>query len=77
MKAADTSTPTYEARSDVRWHKDKDKHRLVHNSTTYRAAAVRLLVTVAVIIWYALWSFHVTQPYFQSYKYLAHPVYVR
>lgn len=53
------------------------KRFLIHNSSMARPASVQLLVTIAVMLRYALWSFDAMQAYLQSAVMLTRVVYVR
>lgn len=77
IKGIDTPCPVYKARYVVQGHRDREKHRLVQNSSTARPASVHLLVTIFAMRGYVLRSFDVTKVYLQSNTYLSRAVYVR
>lgn len=76
IKGTDTKHPVHKARFVVQRHTDRDKHTLVHNSSTARLASKRLFVSITAMRRYAIWSFHVTKAYLQSAVDLARTLYV-
>ena len=79
LSIKDHGTPQekLKARYVVQGHTDADKNVLVHNTTTLRQASVRLVVSIAAILGYRLWSQDITQAYLQSDDTLVRPVYIR
>lgn len=66
IQYADTQAPLHKACFVVQGQKEKEKHCLIYNSSTVRPTSVRLLVSVAVMGRYVVWSFHVTQVYLKK-----------
>lgn len=61
IKLVDTDKHLYKARFVEQGHPDRDKHIMLHNSSTARPASVRLVVSIAATRGYSLWSFDFTQ----------------
>lgn len=66
LNATDPSNPIHKGRFVVQGNEDKEKHVMVHNSSTARPASVRLLISVASMRGYTLWSLHVTKADIES-----------
>lgn len=77
LKGTDTVSPTYKAPFVVQGHGDREKHMMVHNSSTTRPASVHLLVSVAAMLKFRLRSFGVTKAYLQITTNMVRSVYVR
>lgn len=61
--ATKSSNRMHKARFVVPRHHDKEKHMMVHNSSTIQPASVRLLVSVPAMSTSRLWSLDVTKAY--------------
>ena len=67
----------YKARFVLGGHKDRDKNRIVHNSTTLRHSSVRVWMALATIMGFDIWSSDVTQAYLQAGAKLQRKVFTR
>ena len=77
IKNKDTDDELYKARFVVQGHRDRDKKFLVHDSPNLRQSSIRLLVTVAAIFGFRIWSHDVRQAYLQSAQDLMRKVYLK
>ena len=77
IKDQGTSKEVWKARFIVQGYKDKLKTSLVHNSPTSRQYSTRILVGLAAIFGFRLFSTDVTQAYLQSAEKLMRDVYVK
>lgn len=57
-------------------HRDKQKHLMVHNSTTLEPQSIRLLLFLARALEFDIWTADVTQAYLQSTDPLLRDIYV-
>lgn len=56
IKGVETDRPTYNALSVVQGHADKYKELLVNTASTVRQQSIRMLVTIAAIYWFGIWT---------------------
>lgn len=73
----DSDKESLKARFVVQGHMDKEKDLLVHASTTVSQQAIRLLVSLASIMGFKLWSEDVNLAYIQGAKRVLRKVYVK
>lgn len=76
IKHKDTGETKLKARFVVGGHRDREKRELVHVSNTVKHSSLRLLVAVAAIFGFDLWSMDVRQAYLQAATPLLRDVYV-
>jgi hypothetical protein len=58
-------------------HRDRDKFKLVHNSTTLKQSSIRIITALASILVFLVWSTYIKQAYLQSAEDLKREIYVR
>jgi Reverse transcriptase (RNA-dependent DNA polymerase) len=76
IKNIGTPEEMYKARFVVQGHKDREKAFLTHNSATLRHSSVKLLVSIAAIMGFRIWTHDVTQAYTQAADCLVRDVYL-
>ena len=77
IKQSDDDKEVQKARFALGGHLDREKSSLVHIYTTLRHCSVRILIALAVILGFDVWSSDVTQAYLQSAQNLKRNVFVR
>lgn len=77
IKHSENGDTKLKARFVLGGHRDKEKHSFVHNSVNVKQSSVRILVALATILGFDLWSMDVKQAYLQSASNLRRDVYVR
>ena len=74
--SADGSTK-YKARYVIGGHRDKIKHCMVHGAQTLQSASARLLLALASVLKFSVWSADLKSAYLQSTESLHRRVFVR
>ena len=77
IKNVDTADELFKARFVAQGHRDRDKNTLVHTATSLRHRSIRIIVALAVILGFKLWTQDVKQAFLQSKQPLAREVYIR
>lgn len=62
----ENSNTRYKARFVLGSHRDRDKHSIVHNSSTLRHYSIRMIMALATILGFDIWSADVTQAYLRA-----------
>lgn len=76
IKDVETNEPDYKERFVAQRHRDREKSVLIHNSTTVRQISIRLLLILAAIFGFRIWSIDVNNAYLQSTSQLLSDVYL-
>lgn len=76
LKNTDTPNEKPKARYVAQGHRDKEKFHLVHDITTLRQSSIRLIMSLATIKQFDIFSHDVTQAYLQSEDALSREVYI-
>jgi Reverse transcriptase (RNA-dependent DNA polymerase) len=77
MKDSGTSKEIYKARYVFQGFRDKKKTSLVHDASTSKQQSTKLLIGLAAIFGYMIFSTDVTQAYLQSAEPLLRDVYIK
>jgi hypothetical protein len=77
IKESGTSKEIYKARYVVQGFRDKKKSTLVHDASTSMQQSTKLLIGLAAIFGYRIFSTDVTQAYLQSAEPLMSDVYIK
>lgn len=77
IKNKDTGDEVYKARFVVQGHKDREKDFLVHISSNLKQSSIRLVLSLAAIFGFNIWSQDITQAYIQSSEKLMRHIYIK
>ena len=66
LKHTGTEQEVAKDRLVVKGHKDKDKFNVLHDATTLHQRSTRLIVCIAGMFGFDVWSHDITQAYLQS-----------
>lgn len=61
IRNAGTSEQTYKAGFVVQGHRDKEKDSIIHNSPTLRHKSVRMVLSIAGLRGFNIWTLDVSQ----------------
>jgi hypothetical protein len=77
LKNTETVQPMWKARFVAQGHTDAERHTLLHDATSLRQTSIRLIVALAAMFGFKVWSGDVSQAYLQAVGRLARQVYLR
>ena len=77
IKNAETNNPLLKARFIAQGHLDKEKDTIVHNTTTLQQSSIGVLLALAALFGFRIWSTDITQAYVQSATELMRDIYIR
>ena len=77
IKDTETNKPYFKARFVAQGHRDKEKSVLVHNSKTVRQSSIRILLALAALFGFRIWSLDVNNAYLQSASQLLRDIYLK
>lgn len=63
IKDVETDSPIFKARFVAHGNRDRDKDTLLHDSTTVRNSSVRMLIVLAEVMGFNVWTEDVSQAY--------------
>ena len=77
IKHSDTGEVKYKARFVLGGHRDKEKNLIVHNTANIKQSSIRMIMALATILGFDIWSLDVRQAYIQSAAALQRDVYIK
>ncbi|PXF40296.1 hypothetical protein BWQ96_10002 [Gracilariopsis chorda] len=77
QKRRDKHSIKYKASFIAQWHVDKEKGSIVHHATTLQHTSIRMILALAAIFGFQLWSTDITQAYLQSASDLMPDIHIR
>ncbi len=77
IKDVETETPTFRARFVAHGNRDAVKNQLIHDSTTARQSSVAVLVLLASVMGFDVWTDEISQVYLKSASSPLREIYLR